>query len=62
LERELWAEMSRESSGDGCLKREEPTSILKKKIKLLVFIAVHMNNILKLILKIISSIFHCGVF
>jgi len=27
LERELWAEISRESSGDGCLKREEPTSV-----------------------------------
>lgn len=32
LERELWAEISRESSGDGCLKREEPTSIKKNSI------------------------------
>lgn len=38
LERELWAEISRESSGDGCRKREEPTSIYKKKKKKLGFI------------------------
>lgn len=31
LERELWAEINRESSGDGCLRREDPTSIQKHK-------------------------------